>query len=134
MRRTRRAPSRIVVAVALVAAVLSQRRIGLYPTLRLAHALARRRATVEAAASALTRSAAQRVAQVAAFHPGRALCLEQSIVLYVLLRRRGVPAELKLGVQPSPFSAHAWVEHDGRPINEAEDFILRLAPFPSLGA
>lgn len=75
----------------------------------------------------------RRVSIAAAFYPRRALCLEQSLTLFVLLRRRGVHAELRLGVQPRPFYAHAWVEAGGRAISEAEDLPLTLATFPSLG-
>ena len=78
--------------------------------------------------------AVRAVATAAAFYPRRALCLEQSLVLYWLLRRRGAGVRLRVGVQPFPFTAHAWVEHEGRPINEHEDFVMRLAPFPSFGA
>jgi transglutaminase-like putative cysteine protease len=77
---------------------------------------------------------AHAVAKAAAFYPGRAQCLEQSLVLYWVLRRRGVEARLRVGVQPFPFTAHAWVEHNGHPINEQEDFVTQLAPFPSFGA
>jgi hypothetical protein len=73
------------------------------------------------------------VAIAAAFYPGRAQCLEQSLALFLLLRRRAMPVELRIGVQPFPFTAHAWVEHNGRPVNEQEDFVTRLAPFPSIG-
>lgn len=84
--------------------------------------------------SVLAAEAVRRVANAAVFYPRRALCLEQSVVLFYVLRRRGVPAELKVGVQPFPFVAHAWVEHEGRPLNEHEEFVMRLAPFPSFGA
>jgi hypothetical protein len=45
-------------------------------------------------------------------------CLTQSLVLIGLLARRGVPVTLVLGVEGtgSRFGAHAWVEHDGRPL------------------
>ena len=76
---------------------------------------------------------AQRVSLAAAFYPRRALCLEQSLTLFVLLRRRGVAAELRLGVQPRPFYAHAWVEAGGRPVSESENLPLTFASFPSLG-
>jgi hypothetical protein len=76
---------------------------------------------------------AHQVATAAAFYPGRAQCLEQSLVLFLLLRRRGIGALLRIGVQPFPFVAHAWVEHRGRPVNEHEDFVTRLAPFPNIG-
>jgi transglutaminase-like putative cysteine protease len=70
----------------------------------------------------------------AAFFPGRAICLEQSLALYVLLRRRGVPVELRIGVQPVPFSAHAWLELRGVPIEENADFVDYLLPFPEIPA
>lgn len=76
---------------------------------------------------------AHRVSLAAAFYPRRALCLEQSLTLFVLLRRRGVAAELRLGVQPRPFYAHAWVEAGGRPVSESENLPLTFAAFPSLG-
>ena len=76
---------------------------------------------------------AHRVALAAAFYPRRALCLEQSLSLLVLLRRRGVAAELRLGVQPRPFYAHAWVEAGGRPVSESENLPLTFAAFPGLG-
>ncbi|HYJ78184.1 MAG TPA: lasso peptide biosynthesis B2 protein [Longimicrobiaceae bacterium] len=70
----------------------------------------------------------------AAFFPGRAICLEQSLALYVLLRRRGIPVELRLGVQPFPFNAHAWLELRGVPIEENADFVDYLLPFPEIPA
>lgn len=88
----------------------------------------------EAARPGLITDVAHAVAKAAAFYPGRAQCLEQSLVLYWVLRRRGVEARLRVGVQPFPFTAHAWVEHNGHPINEQEDFVTQLAPFPSFGA
>jgi hypothetical protein len=82
----------------------------------------------------LIQDAAHVVATAGAFYPRRALCLEQSLVLYWVLRRRGAEVQLRVGVQPFPFTAHAWVEHNGQPINEQEDFVTQLAPFPSFGA
>jgi hypothetical protein len=83
--------------------------------------------------ASLVAATAHRVAVAAAFYPRRALCLEQSIALYVLLRHRGARAELKLGVRPRPFYAHAWVELDGEPINEPADLPLNMATFPLVG-
>jgi transglutaminase-like putative cysteine protease len=65
----------------------------------------------------------------AVFYPGRARCLEQSLALYVLLRRRGVPVRLRLGVQPYPFNAHAWVELNGAPLNERVETVRQFVPF-----
>lgn len=83
--------------------------------------------------AALTDETMQRVATAAAFYPRRALCLEQSMTLFVLLRRRGVPADLRVGIQTLPFSAHAWVEVDGKPINEKQGHIEQLATFQHVG-
>lgn len=77
---------------------------------------------------------AYRVAVAAAFFPGRAVCLEQSLALYVLLRRRGVPAELRLGVQVYPFYAHAWVELDGEPVNEDAERVQKFRALPEVVA
>ena len=80
-----------------------------------------------------TNTVAHGVAMAAAFYPRRALCLEQSLALYVALGRAGAPAKLRIGVRPLPFVAHAWVEVDGIAINEAPDIIAQLTPFPGLG-
>jgi hypothetical protein len=52
------------------------------------------------------------------FYPKRALCLQRSAVLVRMLRRRGLPAHLVIGAQKLPFKAHAWVEIDGRIIDD----------------
>jgi hypothetical protein len=99
-------------------------------------ALARRLGAVEAASdwdSASTDVVGRRVATAAAFYPRRALCLEQSLAMYVALRRAGAPVVLRIGVRPVPFAAHAWVELDGKAVNEPQDFIGQLVPFPGLG-
>lgn len=82
---------------------------------------------------AWTAAVAHRVAVGAAFYPRRARCLEQSLVLYAMLRRAGAPATLRIGARPVPFAAHAWVEIGGVPVNEPADFIAQLVPFPGLG-
>ena len=52
------------------------------------------------------------------WYPKQALCLQRSFVTTYLLRRHGIPAQMVLGAQKLPFKAHAWVEVDGRAINE----------------
>jgi hypothetical protein len=47
-----------------------------------------------------------------------ALCLQRSAATACLLKRLGVPAQLVIGVQQMPFKAHAWVEVDGRVLND----------------
>jgi hypothetical protein len=50
----------------------------------------------------------------------RAWCLQRSAVTLALLRLAGLPARLVIGIQRLPFSAHAWVELDGRVVNDQE--------------
>lgn len=68
------------------------------------------------------------ISLAAALIPARMLCLERSLVLHHLLRRKGVPAGLRMGVRAFPFEAHAWVEHDGAPVNEVADHIKEFQP------
>lgn len=70
------------------------------------------------------------VAMAGALYPGRALCLEQSLTLYCLLRRQGVAVKYCQGVQPYPFRAHSWVEYNGEPINDVAEHVRSLARLP----
>ena len=47
-----------------------------------------------------------------------ALCLQRSAATTCLLKRYGAPAQMVIGVQQMPFKAHAWVEVDGRVVND----------------
>jgi len=47
-----------------------------------------------------------------------ALCLQRSAATACLLRQYGVPAQLVIGAQQTPFKAHAWVEVEGRVVND----------------
>lgn len=45
-------------------------------------------------------------------------CLSRSIVLHRLLIKNGISSEFCIGVRNKPkFKAHAWVEHNGKPLN-----------------
>jgi len=62
--------------------------------------------------------------------PTNGSCLRQSLLVWWLLRRREAPAELRIGVRKQDgFSAHAWVEVDGQPVNDAGDVAERYAAF-----
>ena len=67
--------------------------------------------------------AAERLARLAATAgrrgPINTTCLRQSLLVYWLLRRRGLAPELKIGVrkQDAMLDAHAWVELDGRSLD-----------------
>jgi hypothetical protein len=55
------------------------------------------------------------------WYPKRALCLQRSFVTTYLLRKHGVFAQMVLGAQKLPFKAHAWVEVEGKAINETSN-------------
>ena len=46
------------------------------------------------------------------------LCLQRSAASACLLRRYGIPAQMMIGIQKIPFRAHAWVEVEGRIVND----------------
>ena len=48
-------------------------------------------------------------------------CLPRALTLYLLLRGRGVPATLRIGVKRYPFGAHAWVECLGEVLDDSTD-------------
>lgn len=52
--------------------------------------------------------------------PWEVRCLAESLTLWWLLRWWGVRADLRLGVRRilGPLEAHAWVEHEGVPLND----------------
>jgi hypothetical protein len=47
-----------------------------------------------------------------------ALCLQRSAATSCLLKTRGIVAQMVIGAQQLPFKAHAWVEVDGRVVND----------------
>jgi len=47
-----------------------------------------------------------------------ARCLQRSAAAACLLKQHGVPARMIIGAQQLPFRAHAWVEVDGRVVND----------------
>jgi hypothetical protein len=68
--------------------------------------------------------------------PFRSSCLTRSIVLMTLLQRRGITTELRIGVcrVGQSVDAHAWIEHNGVPLNDqataAQTFLPFDAPIP----
>lgn len=62
------------------------------------------------------------VQRAARFQPTKSDCMPRSLVLRDMLRTRGLPAELKLGVQKDDGSlaSHAWVEVFGDKIGEPD--------------
>lgn len=46
------------------------------------------------------------------------LCLQRAAATACLLRKYGVSAQMIIGAQHMPFKAHAWVEVDGKVVND----------------
>jgi len=77
-------------------------------------------------------AATGRLVNIAARHvPWPATCLTRSLVLVRMLRRRGAAARLCIGVRlvHGALDAHAWVELEGIPMNDAPDVASTYAPF-----
>jgi hypothetical protein len=58
-------------------------------------------------------------------------CLEKSLALWWLLGRRGMTSSLRIGTRKTAdgLEAHAWVEFDGKALNEANETRDRYAAF-----
>jgi len=66
---------------------------------------------------------ARTISAAARYGPWRANCLQHSLLLWWLLRRRGIAGDLRIGVcrVDRKLQAHAWVEHGGRVLNARDD-------------
>ncbi len=63
----------------------------------------------------------------------RPTCLGESLTLWYLLQKQGVPAALRIGVRKvsEKFEAHAWVECAGAALNQQEEPHQHYAAFDS---
>jgi Transglutaminase-like superfamily len=57
----------------------------------------------------------------------RALCLQRSATITCLLRQHGIRAQMVIGVQHTPFRAHAWVESEEGIVGAGSDFARSCA-------
>ena len=81
---------------------------------------------VDLTGRAFAEARARSIARIADRLPSRPRCLPRALLLAGLLRRQRIGAELCLGARTDgAFDAHAWIEIDGWPVNEAAD--LRAA-------
>jgi hypothetical protein len=60
----------------------------------------------------------------------QARCLQQTLVLWCLLRRNNLESEIRFGArkQAGELQAHAWVEVGGVALNEESDVCLHFSP------
>jgi hypothetical protein len=78
---------------------------------------------------------AQAVCRASRYGLIRATCLEQSTTLWWLLRRSGLPAELRIGARKElgRFEAHAWVELAGT-VLAPDALYQRFVPFEPINS
>jgi hypothetical protein len=97
--------------------------------------LARRPGSPSAARRRSARDVAAAVADASRLLPGTSSCLAQALAARLLLRREGLPVEIRIGVGRTPpggLKAHAWVESDGEIVlgDPASQPGAPYAPFP----
>ena len=88
------------------------------------------RGTEDGGDSARARAIA-RIVKIAAEHGCyRAKCLQQTLVIWCLLRRNQIEGEIRFGARKAggELQAHAWVEVEGVALNEDSDVCLHFSP------
>jgi hypothetical protein len=116
-------------AIALITIKAMLLTIGFARTLRLLQSRVRHRATTTEPDQSTLNASARSIVVAAVLLPGRIECLEQSLALWYLLRRRGVGVELTFGMRQYPFGAHAWVTYRGEPLNEDREALRHYVAF-----
>jgi hypothetical protein len=76
-------------------------------------------------------SVARVVAMAAGRGPVRTTCLRRCLLSWWILRWDGIETVIRVGVrrEDGTIHAHAWIEHRGKPLNDAEDIALRFPAF-----
>jgi len=62
------------------------------------------------------------------FYTARDRCLVDCLVLIEFLQRSGITANLVIGVEVRPFTAHAWVQHEGTVLTDWRANVQDLTP------
>jgi hypothetical protein len=60
------------------------------------------------------------------FYWKQVLCLQRSVAVARVLRCHGLNARVAIGYRPLPFLSHAWVEIEGRVVNDSQALRQRL--------
>jgi hypothetical protein len=92
---------------------------------------------------ALARETAYAQAVAVKYGPWKPLCLLRSLTLAWFLGRKGIPFDVRIGLPEGrsfinaegelDFSAHAWVECQGRVLNDKENIAEEFNAFSGLG-
>jgi hypothetical protein len=76
--------------------------------------------------SELEATVCEAVRRIVPFYWKRVRCLQRSVVTARVLRAYGAQADVVIGYRRAPFLGHAWVEVDGRIVNDSRAFQRRL--------
>jgi hypothetical protein len=117
--------------VLLPVVALALRWLGLGPLQRIIVRLSRTQQGVPRDQSASIRTNVWAVAAAARHAPLDSNRLERSLLLWWLLRRRGVAAVVRIGVRKDAglLQAHAWIEVDGQVVADRIDVGAHFTPF-----
>jgi transglutaminase superfamily protein len=66
------------------------------------------------------------VSLASCFYWKRVYCLQRSVAATRLLRQSGIHGRVVIGYRPSPFFSHAWVEVEGRVVNDSQGYRERM--------
>jgi hypothetical protein len=96
----------------------------------------RRRHPAPAGVTEATRQAVRALVRARRYAPYRGNCLSQSLTLWWRLRQAGVATDLILGatLDDGLLEAHAWVEQDGRVLNDTPGVRSRFEPIASMSS
>lgn len=86
------------------------------------HAVARRFPLAKRRSRRTDEQICRAVAEACVWYPKRAFCLQRSWVMSLLLRRHGIASQVVIGYRPVPLDSHAWVEVDGRVVNDRPQY------------
>jgi hypothetical protein len=93
---------------------------------RISRQVAHQRVAARASQEDTAALVCEAVCLAACFYFKPARCLQRSVVATRLLRKHGIDARLVIGYRPAPFFSHAWVEVDGRVVNDSPAYKERL--------
>ena len=86
----------------------------------------RRRVSARPPRPGTERCVCDAVSVAASLYWKRVYCLQRSVAVASLLRKEGVHCRLVIGYRSSPFLSHAWVEVDGRVVNDSPAYKERM--------
>jgi hypothetical protein len=117
--------------VLLPVVALTLRSVGFGPLQRIIVRLSRTQQGVPVDQSPYIRTSVWAIAAAARHARLDPNCLERSLLLWWLLRRRGVAAVVRIGVRKdaSLLQAHAWIEVDGQVVADRTDVGAHFTPF-----